>query len=393
MPDGKGGWHFPPRPPATGKNTIVLFYGYVNPPWDRHGQDAMIEFAQDSLTRNGCTGRLRVAREGLNGTLMGSYSSIRKFTAELTEWHAANPSGHRVHGQSEDNPWSFKYVDNQPDSVLEKELKVFPVSELVTYGFPRNAAASISAGGKHLSPAEYHKAMEDPNAVMIDVRNFNESIIGKFGEWGPQCFLTQSYLVTHRTKDSLRHRQSYEFFLCAYVPICAAPPKIEVLDPKMRRSTEFPQWVEQNVDKLKGKKVLMYCTGGIRCERASAFLKEKGLTDVNQCEGGIHNYLEEYAEDGGYWVGANYTFDKRFSHGAKNKEVISKCVVCAEPWERYAARRKCRWCKMEILVCRTCDRGDKAKGEMKVPIPKDKLVCPLCVDPEHRKVNQHGVQG
>lgn len=193
MPDGKGGWHFPPRPPATGKNTIVLFYGYVNPPWNRHGQDAMIEFAQDSLTRNGCTGRLRVAREGLNGTLMGSYSSIRKFTAELTEWHAANPSGHRVHGQSEDNPWSFKYVDNQPDSVLEKELKVFPVSELVTYGFPRNAAASISAGGKHLSPAEYHKAMEDPNAVMIDVRNFNESIIGKFGE----CAARSGFLRSH----------------------------------------------------------------------------------------------------------------------------------------------------------------------------------------------------
>jgi predicted sulfurtransferase len=173
----------------------------------------------------------------------------------------------------------------------------------------------------------------------------------------------------------------------------AAPPKIEVLDPKMRRSTEFPQWVDKNIEKLKGKKVLMYCTGGIRCERASAFLKERGLTDVNQCEGGIHKYLEEFEEDGGYWVGANYTFDKRFSHGAKNKEVISKCVICSQPWERYAARRKCKWCKMEIIVCRTCDRGDKAKGDKKVPIPKDKLVCPLCVDPEHRKLNHHGVQG
>ena len=89
--------------------------------------------------------------------------------------------------------------------------------------------------------------MSDPNAIMIDVRNYNESIIGKF-----------------------------------------APPGIPVLDPLMRRSTEFPKWVDDNLPKLQGKKVLMYCTGGIRCERASAYLLERGLTDVNQLEGGIH---------------------------------------------------------------------------------------------------------
>ena len=79
-----------------------------------------------------------------------------------------------------------------------RELKVWPVSELVTYGF--NAEdARMENGGTHLTPHEYHKAMEDPNAVMIDVRNFNETEIGKF-----------------------------------------APPGIEVLDPCMRKSTEFP---------------------------------------------------------------------------------------------------------------------------------------------------------
>ena len=352
VPDGKGGWHWPPRPPPTGNNSIVLFYGYVHPLWDRHGQDAVIEFARESLSRNKCTGRLRVAREGLNGTLMGSHDGIRTFTKELTEWHRTNHKQNRVHGQSTDNPWSFKFVDKQPDNVMEKELKVFPVSELVTYGFPRDSAASITAGGTHLSAAEYHKAMEDPNAVMVDVRNFNESVIGKF-----------------------------------------APPGIEVLDPQMRRSTEFPRWVDDNIEKLQGKKVLMYCTGGIRCERASSYLIDRGLTDVNQCEGGIHKYLEDYNEDGGYWKGLNYTFDKRFSHGAKNAEIISKCVLCDVPWERYAARKKCRFCRMEVLVCRTCDRGDKAKREAKVPIDKLKLICPLCQDPKTRKVNRFGVQG
>ncbi|KAG1678161.1 hypothetical protein FOA52_016098 [Chlamydomonas sp. UWO 241] len=340
VPDGRGGWTWPAKAPETGNNTILLFYGYVTPVWTHAEHDAAMNFAWESLERNGCTGRLRCAREGLNGTLSGLHDGIRAFTRELAAWAP-------VHFGKTD----FKYVDKQPDSQLLKELKVFPVAELVTYDFPRSAQASILAGGNHLKPSDYHVAMKDPNAVMIDVRNFNESVIGRF-----------------------------------------APEGTEVLDPKMRRSTEFPSWVDKNLHKLKGKKVLMYCTGGIRCERASAYLVEKGLTDVNQLEGGIHRYLEEFEEDGGHWIGANYTFDKRFSHGAKNAKIISRCVLCDEPWERYAAQKKCKWCKLEVLVCRTCERKDKAKGAEKVPMDKEKLVCPLCAT-GNRKVNKYGVQG
>ena len=68
----------------------------------------------------------------------------------------------------------------------------------------------------------------------------------------------------------------------------------------MRRSTEFPEWIESNREKLKGKKILMYCTAGVRCERASAFIKKKGFQDVYQLEGGIHRYLDTFPEDGGY---------------------------------------------------------------------------------------------
>ena len=87
---------------------------------------------------------------------------------------------------------------------------------------------------------------------MIDVRNYNESLIGKF-----------------------------------------APPGDKVLDPMMRRSTEFPQWVADNKAKLANKKVLMYCTGGVRCERASAYMGSQGIQNIYQLEGGIHRYLEE----------------------------------------------------------------------------------------------------
>ena len=174
--------------------------------------------------------------------------------------------------------------------------------------------------------------MKHPNSVMIDVRNYNESLIGRF-----------------------------------------APPGTEVLDPCMRKSTEFPDWAKANYDNLKDKKILMYCTGGIRCERASAYLTAIGLKDVNQLEGGIHRYLEAYEEDGGFWIGKNYTFDKRFSHGAKKSEVISTCAVCDAPWERYQANKKCGGCRIEILICKPCMTNKKA-----CPIPKSKMLCPLC---------------
>ena len=128
---------------------------------------------------------------------------------------------------------------------------------------------------------------------------------------------------------------------------------------------------------LRDTTVAMYCTGGVRCERASAYVRQAhgavpGL-EVVQLEGGIHRYLEAFPEDGGLWVGKNYTFDKRFSHGACQTETIAECVVCRAPWERYQAQLKCNKCKMEVIVCKTCTRNKKAK-----PIPKSALVCPLC---------------
>mgnify|MGYP005993616591 CR=1 FL=1 len=107
--------------------------------------------------------------------------------------------------------------------------------------------------------------MTDPDTVVIDVRNFNETVVGKFAP--PSAPLESS-----TTAEG------------------SALPKggAKVLDPCMRRSTEFPQWIRDHHDELKDKKVLMYCTAGVRCERASAFLKNEGINNVYQLEGGIH---------------------------------------------------------------------------------------------------------
>ncbi len=117
--------------------------------------------------------------------------------------------------------------------------------------------------------------------------------------------------------------------------------------------------------------MLMYCTAGVRCERASAFMRNKGVENVFQLEGGIHRYLDAFPEDGGYWVGKNYTFDKRFNHGAKSSVTISECVYCQKPWDRYQAQAKCTACSMEVLLCKDCQKTKPAP-------PKNKLFCPLC---------------
>ena len=107
----------------------------------------------------------------------------------------------------------------------------------------------------------------------------------------------------------------------------------------MRVSTEFPGWVDENKEKLQGKQIMMFCTGGIRCERASALLREKGLDNIYQMQGGIHRYLESYKDDGGYWKGHNYTFDKRFLHGAEKSETVGNCRGCNEPYNKYRGKK------------------------------------------------------
>jgi predicted sulfurtransferase len=243
---------YPPFPAERLNVTLLLFYQYVRPSWSAAQRQNAENFTRDSLTRHGCTGRLRCAKEGFNGTLTGSAAGIRAFCQDLREYEPQH------FGNTD-----FKLVDGLRDTQKLKGLKVWHVDELVTYGFGKSDGV-LEKGGTHLSPQDWHDGAAEEGAVLIDVRNANENAIGRF----------QPLNDPHR-----------------------------VLDPNMRVSTEFPEWVDSNMSKLQNaKKVMMYCTGGIRCERASALLVEKGVPaeKVFQLEGGIHRYLEAFP-DGGHW--------------------------------------------------------------------------------------------
>ena len=202
-----GKWY--PKPTATppGNTCLLLFYAYVQPPWTPAARAAAIAFTRDHLEGAGCSGRLRVALEGFNGTLSGPAAGIQSFCAALA---AYDP---RFFGAID-----WKIVEGLPDNKAFRNLKVWPVDDLVNYGFD-STSAPLSMGGTHVTPAKWTELAAAPRTIMIDVRNANESAIGRFNP---------------------------------------PPGGALLLDPHMRRSTEFGDWVDNNLEAIKSAdKVLM----------------------------------------------------------------------------------------------------------------------------------------
>ena len=250
--------------------TLLLFYQYIEPMLEESVFQDLLNHIQTSAENHSLCGRARTAYEGLNCTLTGSYENIRLWCKSLRSF---------ADGKYFSNT-EFKLTDNLPMGQAFTKLHVFKVDEIVNYGLAGERAPKIDMSGVHLEPKDYHKKMMEDNTVIIDVRNHYEAAIGKF-----------------------------------------TPPSggAQYIDPLMRKSTEFPVWLDKPETKqmLKGKQVLMYCTGGIRCERASALLKTKieteedtkalGINGVYQLQGGIDKYFRDFPE-GGWWRGKNYVF-------------------------------------------------------------------------------------
>jgi len=146
------------------------------------------------------------------------------------------------------------------------------------------------------------------------------------------------------------------------------------MDPGMQHAAQWPRFVEKHLEDLRGRNVLLYCTGGIRCEKASAYLcrrlrdsgkEEQNLADecsnnkdaaasVYQLEGGIHRYLEAFPE-GGHFRGANFVFDRRAQMRPEAASVVGSCSECSVAWDTHHGGRVCCVCRALVLVCDGCD--------------------------------------
>ena len=307
----------PPAPGATGVS-VGCSTSTPSSRGRRRSCAACLPSSTASPPSTAAAGRGRAAVEGLNCTLTTREpAQARAFCEGL---RAFDPLFQET---------DFKISDDEPEHALFKRLTIKHTEELVAYGLGGARAPSLKQNGaRHVDADEYHRMMEDPDAVVIDVRNAYETDIGRM-----------------------------------------VPPEggAKLIDPKMRNSREFPKWLNSDTAKeqLKGKKVLMYCTGGIRCERASALLHqiEKASEDfstrgISMVQGGIDRYLKTFP-DGGHWRGKNYLFDRREEHERRSgrhgdqglREVaadqaqVRKVATATTPTRRTSSARwrRCRY--------------------------------------------------
>jgi predicted sulfurtransferase len=349
---------FKSQPSSSMNCTLLLFYQYKSPVvWPERKVALLMKYLQAvAQARPLLGGRLRVAPEGINATLScgdapdgtNGRTILEHFTKELIQFDS-------VFEQTD-----FKYLPAQADRHF-KDLKILPVQELVFYGL-QEAQAPLSETGIHLDAKDFHSMLQDTSkeTVVVDVRNHYEAALGRFD--GQEKI----------------------------------PGAAIYTDPLMRKSTDFPEWVEKAADDLKGKRVMLYCTGGVRCERASAYLKRTmgdSLQGVYQLQGGIERYLQSFP-DGGYWRGSNFVFDKREAVSVDDpngqggvirkkkcqptKNVDTKCCLCDKPWDRYVGKKKCDCCGVPVLMCDTCMTAKKRK-ESDDKTSRKMARCPLCV--------------
>ena len=399
------------------KASLVLFYQYVSPPWSPAKVTALLSYlAAIAGHRTNVGGRIRVSSEGVNATVSAASSSSSSSSSSSAHDGGSGDGGGRpasfraaaaLRHLAEDlrrfDPRSFasadfKYVDGLSADRHFKELKLIPVKELVFYGIREDDVAVVAGGkggGVHLDPRDYHEMLKRDDAVVIDVRNHYEAAIGRFegqmmggmgGRGGPGPGPKEG----GGDRDSGGEAGGIDDDDDDDGGGARGGGGARYIDPKMRKSTDFTSWLAEpeTRQKLEGKTVLMFCTGGIRCERASAYLNSRmgsDLKGVYQLKGGVERYLQSFP-DGGFWRGKNFVFDKREAIGpgnfngyglssaavGKGKDDDGKllswgteCAGCRRPWDRYVGKRKCYTCGVPVLVCDACMSGSTSSAQKK----------------------------
>lgn len=224
----------------------------------------------------GLKGRILVAHEGINGTVSGTKEQTKTYMDMM-------------HQDPRFADMVFKIDEH--DGHAFKKMHVRPRKELVTLRLENDINPNKTTGN-YLSPKEFYKAMQDEDTVVIDARNDYEYDLGHF-------------------RGAVR--------------------------PDIRTFRELPSWIREHRDEFKDKKILTYCTGGIRCEKFSGWLRNEGFEDVNQLHGGIVTYGKDPEVQGELWDGKCYVFDERISVPVNRKEhvVVGVDYFDGKPCERY----------------------------------------------------------
>ncbi|MGG3572901.1 rhodanese-related sulfurtransferase [Bacillus gobiensis] len=237
------------------------------------------QFAIDHLEfckELGLLGRILVSEEGINGTVSGTVEQTEKYMQALGEDPRFADTVFKV---------------DEASGHAFKKMHVRHKKELVNLSL-EDDVNPLEITGKHLSPKEFYENMQQEDTVVIDARNDYEYDLGHF-------------------RGAIR--------------------------PDIKTFRELPDWIRDNKEVLEGKKILTYCTGGVRCEKFSGWLLKEGHQDVSQLDGGIVTYGKDPEVQGKLWDGQCYVFDERISVPVNRVEhvIVGKDYFTNEPCERY----------------------------------------------------------
>jgi len=248
----------------------IAFYQFVSLKNIEQLQVFILKFCQ----KNSIKGTILLASEGINGTISGDEKKIQKFIEFIKE-----------DSFFKNNFKNLEYKESWASKNPFYRMKVRLKKEIVALGV--DEVSPTDKVGKYINPEDWNKLIEDPDTIVIDTRNNYEVDIGSFKN---------------------------------------------AINPETETFREFPSYVEKNLKDNKQKKVAMFCTGGIRCEKATSLMLEKGFKDVYHLKGGILKYLETIPKDKSLWQGECFVFDQRVAvtHGLDEGQ-YDQCYACRHP--------------------------------------------------------------
>lgn len=229
---------------------------------------ALRDAAQNLFAESGLCGTTLFAPEGINGTMAGTSAEIESYLSFLAEHTGL------VHADIK-----FSTAEERPFGRLKLRVK----KEIIAF---RKAEVDPSQAGNYVDASEWNRLIADPEVLVLDTRNDYEVKVGTFER---------------------------------------------AVDPEISTFSDFATWVRDHLDPAKHRKVAMFCTGGIRCEKASAFMLQEGFQEVHHLRGGILKYLEDVPASESLWRGECFVFDERVSLGHDDLQPPSTVSTVKRP--------------------------------------------------------------
>ena len=285
----------------------------------------------DEMEKLDIRGTLLLANEGINGTIAGTEQGIK----QLLAWLQTDPRLNEI-------DYKLSLTDEMPFNRTKVKLK----KEIVTMGIDGIDPKQVV--GTYVDPLDWNTLISDPEVILIDTRNDYEFTVGTFKN---------------------------------------------AINPNTESFREFPAYIKKNLNPEQHKKVAMFCTGGIRCEKSTAYLKEQGFEEVYHLKGGILKYLEVVPEEQTLWQGECFVFDDRvtvnhqlekgqydqcnacrlpITEADKASEHYEQGVSCPHCYDKVTAEQKARFMEREKQIALAYQRGETHIGKDAAKILADK---------------------